>query len=120
MVSLVAVDQVSHVVGANILSYISSSDGSFGEGQQTQPVHTNCINITFNVFSPQESETIFLYPDGPCDRVPLSTSHVTVQFLDCTCLIGFEPCSMDHSATRCECICDSELSSYVTLQVVQY
>ena len=51
-VPLVAVDQVNHSVDANIISSLSSQDGGFSEGQQTQTVGINCTNITFNVFFP--------------------------------------------------------------------
>ena len=56
--SLVAVDQVNHTVDANITVSLSSSDGGFDEGQQIQSVVRNCTNLTFNVFSPREDETL--------------------------------------------------------------
>lgn len=110
-VSLVAVDQVNHTVDANIISFLSSSDGEFGEGQQTQRILRKCTRLTFNVFSPHNSETIHLYADGPYGDAPLSTSLVTVQFIHCTCPIGFLP---TQSETRCECNCDSKLFPYIT------
>ena len=113
-VSLVAVDQVNHTVDANVSSYLSSSHGGFGEGQQTQNVGKNCTNLTFNVFSPYKYETLNLYPNGPCESATLSTSHVTIQFTACTCPVGFEPLSNSKSSTRCECDCDSALSPYIT------
>ena len=113
-VSLVAVDQVNHTVVANIISSLSSSNGGFGEGQQTQRVGSNCTELKFNVFSPYEFETITMYADGPCGSAMLSTSHVTIQFVECTCPVGFEPLSNSRSPTRCECVCDSKLSPYIT------
>ena len=115
-VSLVAVDQVNHTVDANVSSFLSSSQchGGFGEGEQTQSVERKCTNLTFNVFSPHDSETLNLYPNGPCGSATLSTSHVTIQFIDCTCPVGFEPLSESQSPTRCECVCDSALSPYIT------
>ena len=113
-VSLVAVDQVNHTVDANITVYLSSSDGGLGEGQQTQSVERICTNLTFNVFSPHNFETINLHPDGPCGSATLSTSYVTVLFTYCTCPIGFRPLSHSQSSTKCECVCDSALSPYIT------
>ena len=113
-VTLVAVDQVNHTLEANITISLSSSEGGFGEDQQTQSVETICTNLTFNVFSPQDTETINLYPDGPCDSAILSTSQVDVKFLGCACPIGFEPISNSQSSTSCECDCNSALSSYIT------
>ena len=113
-VSLVAVDQVNHTVEAEIVSSLSSSAGGFGEGQQTQMVKRRCTDVLFNVFSPFMSETINIYADGPCGSALLSTNHLTIHFMDCTCPVGFEPRSNNHSATKCECMCDSELSPYIT------
>ena len=113
-VSLVAVDQVNHTVDANITVSLSSSDGGFDEGQQIQSVVRNCTNLTFNVFSPHNVETLNLYSDGPCGIAALSTNHVTIQFIECTCPVGFEPLSNNQSSTRCECVCDSTLSLYIT------
>ena len=113
-VSLVAVDQVNHTVDANITVFFSSSDGGFDEGQQNQNVVRNCNNLTFNTFSPHDFETFNLYSDGPCGSATLSTSHVTIEFIECTCPVGFEPLSNSQSSTKCECVCDSVLSPYIT------
>ena len=113
-VSAVAVDQVNNAQVTNITTSISSSDGGLGEGQQTQRVGSNCTDLTYTVFSPHDSETINLYADGPCESATLSTSHVTIQFMDCTCPVGFEPLSNSKSSTRCECVCNSKLSPYIT------
>ena len=113
-VSLVAVDQVNHAIDAAIISSPSSPDAGLGEGQQLQKVGRNCTNLTFNVFSPLDSEMINLYSDGPCDDATLSTSHLTIQFLNCTCPIGFEPRFRSQPATRCKCDCASELSPHIT------
>ena len=113
-VSVVAVDQVNNTVEANIITSISSSDGGFGEGQHTHSLGRNCTDLTYNVFSPHDNETINLYADGPCGSAALSTSHVTIFFKECTCPVGFEPLSNSKSSTRCECVCDSNLYPYIT------
>ena len=110
-VPLVAVDQVNYSVDANIISSLSSQDGGFSEGQQTQSVERTCSNVTFNVFSPHDSETINLFADGPCGRSTLSIRHLKIHFTNCTCPVGFEPLD---SKTRCDCNCDSELSPHIT------
>ena len=112
--SLVAVDQANYSVDANISSSLASADGRFGEGQQTQKVNGNCTDLTFNVFSPDDSETITLlyYADGPCESFTHSIQHVNIHFLNCTCPVGFEP--SNGNSTRGECICDSALSPYIT------
>ena len=108
---LAAVDQVNHSVDANILSSLSSQDGGFSEGQQTQSVGKNCSNVTFNVFSPHNSETIQLFADGPCGSSTLSTRQLYIEFSECTCPVGFQPLDSD---TRCGCDCDSKLYPHIT------
>ena len=48
-----------------------------------------------------------LYPDGSCE---FSGRDLTIQFLKCTCSVGFKPSPPN---SRCECDCDPALSSYV-------
>ena len=114
-VSVVAVDQVNHTVAANIITSLSSSsEGGLGEGQQTQTANETCTDLTFNVFSPHDIETLTLYADGPCGNADLSTRLLTVEFLNCTCPIGLEPITNSRSETRCECDCDSDISAYLS------
>ena len=110
-VSLVAMDQVYNPVNANISSFLSSQDGGFSEGQQTQPLGRKCTDLMFNVYSPHHFETLNLYADGPCGSSPLSIKHQNIQFTNCTCLVGFEPID---SETKCECNCDLKLSPHIT------
>ena len=110
-VPLVVVDQVNHSVDANIISSLSSQDGGFSEGQQIQSVRKNCSNVTFNVFSPHNSEIINLFADGPCGSSKLSIRHLYIEFSDCICPVGFQ--SLD-SDTRCGCDCNSKLSPHIT------
>ena len=81
----------------------------FSEEQQIKSVGRNCSNITFNIFSTHNSETITDH-DGPCGSSALSVRPLDIQFTNCTCPIGFEPSASD---TRCECICDSQLSPFI-------
>ena len=110
-VSLVAVDQVNHSVEANIISSLAH-DGRFSEGQQTQSVGRNCTDLKFNVFSQRDNEVINLYADGPCGSSKPSIRKLDIQFLNCTCPIGFQPSNSD--STGCECTCDPKLSPYIT------
>ena len=112
--SVVPVDQVNNTIDANIITTLSSSNSRIGEGQQTQSVKSNCTYLTYNVYSPQDNEIINLYADGPCGNAALSTSHVIIYFSECTCPVGFQPLSNSKSSTRCECICDSKLSPFIT------
>ena len=110
-VSLVAVDQVNHSVEANIISSLAH-DGRFSEGQQIQIVGRNCTDLTFNVFSQRDNESINLFADGPCGSSQLSIRKLDIQFLHCTCPDGFQP---SESVTSCECIryCSIERSTII-------
>ena len=63
------------------------------------------------MFSPHNSETINLFADGPCGNSKLSIELLQINFTECTCRVGFQPLDSD---TRCECVCDSKLSRYIT------
>ena len=105
-VSLVAVDQANHSVeDANIRGFLSSPGSTLNKGHQ-KSVRRNCTNVTFNMFSPHDSEELSLYADGPCGQSTLSVRHLNITFTDCTCPVGFEPLDTEE---RCECICDSRL-----------
>ena len=82
-----------------------------GKGQQLQTINRNCTKLNYSIYSPDDSEIISLFADGPCMASKLSTRYVNVQFLDCTCSIGFEPYPSD---SKCRCICSSTLSPYIT------
>ena len=110
-VSLVAVDQVNHTVDASIISSLSSSNGGFGEGQQTQKVRRNCTELHYSVLSPENIERITLFAGGPCADSEGSIRYIDVHFINCTCPIGFEPSA--NTITKCECICDTKLSQYL-------
>ena len=110
--SLAALDQVHHPVDANVSSFLAFPNGGFDEGQQIQKVNSNCTDIAFTVFSPEDKEKVTLYADGPCGSNSLFVRQVDIKFLKCTCWVGFKPSA--RSSTRCECICDSALSPYIT------
>ena len=110
VVSLAVIDHIDCVVEANITSSLTSSNSRFSEGQQTQSVGRSKHTLIFNVFSSSGNESIKLFADSPYFvSYQLSIRKLDIQFLDCTCPIGFQP-----ETTSCECICASELSPYIT------
>ena len=113
-VSLVAIDHVNHPVDADVISLLSSSESGFDEGQQTQRVGRNCTDLKFNVFSPNDAENITLFADGPCQSATHSVRTITVNFLNCSCPVGFEISNSRSSLTRCECVCHSALAPYIS------
>ena len=112
IISLVAVDQASHVISAAIHGFPISDESGIGEGQLIQDAADECTNLTYNVFSPHSNEKLVIFADGPCKDAPLSQRRIQIKFLPCTCPIGFKPDLQDE--IRCVCECDSKLNRYIT------
>ena len=113
-VQLVAVDQVNNTVSnVSIRSTFNSVEGGFGEGQLIQQTADSCTNLTFNVFSPQDYETLIMYAEGPCKDAKLSRRSVEIKFDPCSCPIGLQPIK-EVERTNCKCECDKKLDEYIT------
>ena len=111
-VPLVAIDQTGNPVSATIHSLPKSKESGIGEGQLIQNIADSCTTLTFNVFTPNESEELILYADGPCKDALLSQRKVQIKYLSCSCSTGFQ---INHSErTKCVCECDSKLDGYIS------
>ena len=111
--SLVAVDQVYKPVAATIRGYPRSTRSNLLTGQETK-IPNKCTNITFQIISTLPSEQITLFAsDGPCKDAELSKMKININFLPCSCPIGFTP-SNAFDGVLCLCDCDPEISPYVT------
>ena len=112
-ISLVAVDQMYKSVDATIQGYLESTDSNLIEGQVTQVTSNQCENISFRIFSPHAEELLTLYAsDGPCKDAKLSTKIFNIQFLPCTCPVGFQPMKLMND-TECSCECHDDIAEYV-------
>ena len=112
MVLLAAIDQVGHPVSATIQASLSSAEGGLDEGQLARNISAKFTNITFNVISPHDSETLALYSsDGPCGNVELSKATIKVNFLPCSCPIGLQISEVN--STNCTCKCHSDIGQYM-------
>lgn len=109
----VAVDQFNETV-SNLLiySYLSSYEGTLGEGQQLQSTGGGCTQLNFSAFSLQSTEELTLYANGPCGDAEKSRLKQQIMFLPCNCPIGFEQDNSDE--TKCKCKCDHRLEPYIT------
>ena len=111
-VLLAAIDQVGHPVSATIQASLSSAEGGLDEGQLAQNISAKFTNITFNVVSPHDSETLALYSsDGPCGNVELSKATIKIHFLPCSCPIGLQISEVN--STNCTCKCHSDIGQYM-------
>ena len=111
-ISLVAVDQAGKPVSATIQTTLRSAESGLAEGQLFKSISAMCTDMTFNVVSPYDSETLTLYAsDGPCRNVELSRATVEINFLPCNCPIGLQVSR--RNATNCTCECNTEISRYI-------
>ena len=111
-VLLAAVDQVGQPVSATIQASLNSAESGLAEGQLSKNISAKCTNITFNVVSSHDSETLALYSsNGPCRNVELSRATIEIHFLPCRCPIGLQVSEMN--STNCMCKCHSDISQYV-------
>ena len=109
-VLLVAVDQLDQPVNATIQTSLKFADSELLEGQLNE-IPAECTELTFNVVSQDQSETLSLYAsDGPCKNAELSTAKIEINFLPCSCPIGLQ---VSDSETNCLCECHSNISQYV-------
>ena len=112
-ISLIAVDQMYQPVDATIQGYLESAESDLVEGQVTQVLSNQCASISFRILSPHTNELLKLYAsDGPCKDAKLSTKTFSVQFLHCTCPVGFQPSELAND-TNCLCECHDDIAEYV-------
>ena len=113
-ISVVAVDQVNHTLESDVEAFLSSNNGLLGEGQKQQSVTTNCTNLMYNIITPHETEELLLNAVGPCGNAHASQRRVKVEFVNCTCPIGFQPAASIQ--TNCKCECHSNLTNFVSTE----
>ena len=110
-VTLAAVNQVNQSVRATIYSSVSPN-GDLGVGQREKIIDDECTNVTYNVKSLENYETIKIHAEGPCHPIGISTVALKIIFTKCTCPTGFQ---VVHRRKRdCECECHSRLRSYLS------
>ena len=110
--SLVAVDQVGQNVDAVIQSSLKFTESGLAEGQLMQSVTRQCTNLNYSIASPHSFERLTLYAsDGPCRDAGLSSISFPVEFVNCSCPIGFQVSTI--TTTSCMCKCPEELSEVI-------
>ena len=111
-VELVAVDQANNSLRGNISSYLQNHNSSFDDGQWYQSVNSVCTSLTFVVYSLADNETLHIYPEGPCKSVGISKCQVEIEFIPCSCPIGFEVSKRNKH--NCMCDCNTDLIQVVS------
>ncbi len=101
---LVAVDHVGQTVDATIQSSLTFTESGLGDGQLMQRVTKQCSKLTFSVSSPHSHENLTLYAsNGPCRDAELSRITIDIEFVDCSCPLGFQVSRLKTSSCMCEC-----------------
>ena len=109
-VSLIAVDQVQRSVNATIQGLLRSTESNLVHGQMTR-IGSICTSVNFTITSPHSNEDLTLFAsDGPCQDAELSRLKIRVNFLPCSCPLGFEVYEIDGN---CLCPCHSNISRFV-------
>ena len=81
-----------------------------GKNQYSQEIPSKCTYLTFNVFSSNDDEILYIFLKNQCNRDKNKMITVNITFKDCTCPVGFHVDK--HNSTSCECECDSKISPY--------
>ena len=114
-ITVAAVDQASQTVkNATIRSSLLSKFGGLGENQLSQITNGSCADLHYEIFSPNTSETLIMYADGPCKDALPSQGRLDIHFYPCSCPVGFQQSLNPSEATRCTCECDPQLNGYIT------
>ena len=106
ILSAVAVGQARGSVPALIRSYFGSGSGghaAIGENQLIQQTGKNFTNLEYRVFSPDGSEDLILYPEGPCRDLGIARRSVSVHL---------EPCPDGFQLSNSQCICEERLQAF--------
>ena len=104
-IDVVAFDQVGHPVNSIIQARLTNLDSDLSEGQVMQS--GNYTTLTFSVASQHDTEALLLHTStNHCNEL-----RVDINFLPCTCPLGFQ--SSETNAKRCVCQCHSDIQQYV-------
>ena len=110
--SVVAVDQTGQPISATIQTSLLFTTSGLAEGQLAREIPAQCTNLTFNVVSSYNSESLTLYAsNGPCRDADLSSATIEIHFLPCSCLIGLQVSG--RNSTNCTCDCHNHISQYM-------
>ena len=71
--------------------------------QRVQETGDECTDVSYSIFSKEDSITMILFPDGPCRDVGIARREVKVTFL---------PCPDGFVLADTECACDRRLNTF--------
>ena len=100
-VSLIAYDQTKTSVTTEIT--VVSATSRLNSDQSSQTLEPGCLNLSYNLYSTQDTDQLILYPDGPCRDTGLARAVVNVMFKKC-------PDGFMKSGENC--VCEEILNEY--------
>jgi len=106
ILSAVAVGQGRGAVPTVIRSYFITDSGdnaAVGENKLIQQTGKIFTNLEYQVFSPDNSEQLILYPEGPCRDLGIARRFVTVHL---------QPCADGFQLSNSRCICEERLQTF--------
>lgn len=70
-------------VASTLVTAITSPTASLKLLQNPQHLPGQCSNLTYNLFSTEESEVVILYPEGPCHDSGFARVVINLMLLSC-------------------------------------
>ena len=114
---IAAVDHVNHTLSnVTIHGYLTHKDGRLGKGMKSQVTTSlKCTTLTYRAYTALDlsQEILTMYPEGPCKDAEKSHRQIQINFLPCTCPIGFEESKSSSSTVSCKCVCHHQLENIV-------
>ena len=114
---IAAVDHVEHTLSdVTIHGYLTHKDGRLGIGMKSQVTTSlKCTTLTYRAYTILDlsQEILTMYPEGPCKDAEKSHRQIQINFLPCTCPIGFEESKSSSSTVSCKCVCHHQLENIV-------
>ena len=104
-VHLAALDQLNQTIKAIVRAETSSSRTRLGQFQSRQQSTNSCTEFKYQIFSFDESVTLTLYVDGPCNKLGDSATKVSINLL---------PCPDAFQLAGDDCTCETRLLKYTS------
>ena len=102
--SAVTVGQNNNTVPSSVRVDVDNN-AELGLLQRIQPTGQTCTDISYRLLTPDDSENLVLYPDGPCRDTGFARRTVLVTLLNCP--DGFY-------LSGASCVCDERLLPFTT------
>ena len=102
-ISLIAFAQPGNTVRNASLFMKVGSLARLDLAQSKQTLYPQCTNVSYNLYSLRDQETLTPYVDGPCHDTGTAALRINVTFL---------PCPDGFILDKDRCICDERLQAY--------